>query len=123
MSIMNDDDAVLDARDMAEEIAGSRKVFEAMDTRDYPATCDKCGTEGTNESMQTHECAADRKVRQFPDVINQWTQACLQENRAALDPATILLITRLGTLGQRLIYESNSIGMYDAAKLAIKEML
>lgn len=82
-----DDDRVLDARDMAEEIAASKQAIS----------------------------------RQFPDVINEWTETCLEANRNAEGHDMIILIGRLGVLGQRLIYEANQLGMRDAAA-AFKEM-
>lgn len=32
------------------------QVFEEMDAPEYPATCDQCGTEGTNASIGEHVC-------------------------------------------------------------------
>ena len=79
MSTIINDDRILDARDMAEEIAEARELAPV-----YPRT--------------------------FEDVINQWTETLLEENKKA-DIQGVLLILRLGTLGQRLIYEANDIGM------------
>ena len=69
------------------------------------------------------EIEASKQIapRQFPDVINEWTETCLEANRKAEDHDMIILIGRLGVLGQRLIYEANQLGMRDAAT-AFKEM-
>lgn len=32
------------------------RVFQQLEAPDYPATCDQCGAEGTNESLEGHEC-------------------------------------------------------------------
>lgn len=32
------------------------QIFESMNAPDYPATCDRCGMEGTNASMENHAC-------------------------------------------------------------------
>lgn len=32
------------------------KVFTELEAPDYPATCDQCGVEGTNASMEEHVC-------------------------------------------------------------------
>ena len=55
--------------------------------------------------------------RSFPDIINQWTDALLEENANA-NPSEVLLIMRLGLLGQRLIYEANAIGQNDMLRYA-----
>ena len=78
---MVNDDAVLDARDMAEEIEQAKQP------------------------------------RTFPDVINEWTDTCLDANRSAVSPEALTVILRLGALGQRLIYEANNIGMSDLVAL------
>lgn len=33
--------------------------WETMEQPNYPATCDGCGEEGTNWSMENHECPHD----------------------------------------------------------------
>lgn len=38
------------------------QVFEDLEAPDYPATCDNCGAEGTNASMETHECGTDARI-------------------------------------------------------------
>ena len=32
------------------------KIFAQLEAADYPATCNDCGAEGTNESLEDHEC-------------------------------------------------------------------
>jgi len=32
------------------------QVFEELEAPDYPATCDECGVEGTNQTMAEHVC-------------------------------------------------------------------
>lgn len=32
------------------------QIFEDLEAPDYPATCDQCGAEGTNASMEAHIC-------------------------------------------------------------------
>ena len=49
--------------------------------------------------------------RPFSEIINEWTDSLLKINRTTNDPQVIALVTRLGMLGQRLIYESNRAGM------------
>lgn len=63
---------------------------------------------------------AKNPERQFEDVINEWTNRVLAENQKFVEPETGLLIMRLGTLGQRLIYEANAIGMRDCVEIAKK---
>lgn len=62
-------------------------------------------------------------MRTFEDVINEWTEAMVAENQKADNVETVVLITRLGMLGQRLIYEANNIGMKQSADYAVKEIL
>lgn len=88
------DDRVLDARDMAEEIAEAREAFEQPVTR----------------------------PRQFSDVANEWLEAVLAENsKTGISTDALLLIMRLGVLGQRLIYEANAIGMRDTVGMIARE--
>lgn len=56
--------------------------------------------------------------RPFPDILNEWTDTLIAMNRVAKEPEAIGLITRLGTLGQRLIFEANKAGMMDTLRLA-----
>ena len=35
------------------------RVFAEMSAPDYPATCNQCGLEGTNASMERHECDSE----------------------------------------------------------------
>lgn len=37
----------------------AREPWLTMDRPDYPSHCNNCGYEGTNESMEKHECASD----------------------------------------------------------------
>ena len=53
--------------------------------------------------------------RPFADILNEWTSTLIEANRKADDPATIELIMRLGTLGQKLIYEASISGMTQLA--------
>lgn len=62
-------------------------------------------------------------MRTFEDVINEWTEAMIVENQKATNAETITLITRLGMLGQQLIFEANNIGMKQATDYAVKEIL
>jgi len=34
------------------------EVFEQLEAPEYPATCDQCGLEGTNATIEEHECEA-----------------------------------------------------------------
>ena len=56
-------------------------------------------------------------MRTFPDIINEWTNLVQKENHKFKEPETGLLIMRLGTLGQRLIYEANLVGMNQTADM------
>jgi hypothetical protein len=88
-SAMVNDDELLDARDMAEEIEQARQPTQldvALDT--------------------------------FKAVIDEWTEACLLENRKTSNPDMILTIMRLGTLGQRLIYKANAVGMRETLAMS-----
>ena len=33
------------------------QIFEELSAPEYPATCDQCGVEGTNASMENHDCS------------------------------------------------------------------
>jgi len=35
------------------------KVFSGMEAPDYPAICNACGAEGTNASLESHECTTE----------------------------------------------------------------
>ncbi len=37
-------------------------TFELMADPNYPATCDNCGKEGTNASMEHHVCQTESKI-------------------------------------------------------------
>ena len=50
----------------------------------------------------TEPIHVDDAPRDFPAVLNQWTDELLKENQTATSVETICLITRLGALGQRL---------------------
>ncbi len=60
--------------------------------------------------------------RGFAEVLNRWTDTMLDENHAAREPATIALILRLGTLGQRLLYEAHALGLNEGLKVATRMM-
>lgn len=36
------------------------QIMKELDAPDYPATCDRCGYEGTNAEMKTHQCDPER---------------------------------------------------------------
>jgi hypothetical protein len=60
--------------------------------------------------------------RDFKAIIDEWTQTMLDLNRVEGRTITeIGLITHLGLLGQKLIYESNAVGMQQTADM-VKEM-
>ncbi len=96
--------------------------------------CDECDyvdqQEQENATMMTNDdlICADIDVvveqvagqagqRDFPAVLNEWTDAMLKLNRAAIGTEAILMVTRLGILGQALIYEANMLGLNQALKL------
>ena len=56
-------------------------------------------------------------MRTFETIINEWTDTLLELNKTTTIDQ-IALILKLGTLGQRLIYEANAVGMEDVAKMA-----
>lgn len=46
--------------------------FAKMESPDYPATCDQCGTEGTNASLATHglhECRARQDLKRYHKLL------------------------------------------------------
>ena len=109
MNTINDD-RVLDAQDMAEEVALARDEAIATDIDIALEQVQKQATGATNP-------------RTFSDVINEWTETCLDANRQAGlsgDVTALTTVLRLGTLGQRLIFEANAIGMTDATAQAIR---
>ncbi len=55
--------------------------------------------------------------RDFPAIINEWTDALLQENSNA-ELREIPLILRLGMLGSRLIYAAHATGLNDALRIS-----
>ena len=58
--------------------------------------------------------------RSFPDVINEWTEELLRLNKnASLEQVGLIL--RLGTLGQRLIYEANIIGQNEVLRFSAEQ--
>jgi len=65
--------------------------------------------------------ATNSQPRTFPDVINQWTDELLRLNWEAT-PEQVALILQLGTLGQRLLYEANTLGMNEALRMATERM-
>lgn len=70
----------------------------------------------TSLQKETPVSTTEDRPRQFEDVINQWTDTVLAENRQFKELETGLLIMRLGTLAQRLIYEAYNLGMRDTVK-------
>ncbi len=61
--------------------------------------------------------------RTFSDVLNQWTDTLLAANKAAATTEQITLIMKLGTLGQRLLFEANAIGQHEMLLLAKERRL
>lgn len=51
------------------------EVFQQLEAPDYPATCDKCGVEGTNASMEEHVCGGGSE----PDAILSFARAYAEE--------------------------------------------
>jgi len=49
--------------------------------------------------------------RTFETVLNEWTETLIELNRQSSNIGEIALITRIGMLGQRLLFESNQVGM------------
>lgn len=45
------------------------KVFEKMNAPEYPATCDQCGVEGTNASMEEHECNESHSLKSLSALL------------------------------------------------------
>ena len=107
---MLNDDRVLDARDMAEEIARAK----ATTCPDHEGVQLPCPFSHDEAVLADLDAVVGRivKPRTFEDVINEWTETMLKENRTApSDPHVLALILRLGVLGQRLIYEANDVEM------------
>ena len=70
-------------------------------------------TEKKALSLNLDDSEQNPVPRAFPDVINEWTNELLRLNKdATLEQVGLIL--RLGTLGQRLIYEANAIGQNEA---------
>lgn len=73
--------------------------FAAMSAPDYPATCDLCGTEGTNESMLSHACnGTDRLMLTF--------QVTVTDSRAAL-------VRQLGTERAKQLHAGGAVYLND----------
>lgn len=53
--------------------------------------------------------------RTFPQVMDEWTEVCLEENRKA-DLVAVATVLRLGTKGQRLLYEAYKVGLREGAE-------
>lgn len=111
------DDQLLDARDMAEEIAEAKGELTTCKHDGMRKPC-IFGCDDEERILNDIDAVVEQvaRPRTFEDVINQWTEACLTENRSASDPAAILIVTRLGLLGQRLLYEANDLGMKDVMR-------
>lgn len=54
--------------------------------------------------------------RTFEEILNEWTDELLQLNKEA-SLEQVGLILKLGTLGQRLIFEANAIGQNEVLHL------
>ena len=63
--------------------------------------------------------STELKDRDFTAILNEWTDALLQENSNA-ELREIPLILRLGLLGQKLIFEAHTQGVDDTVKM-VKE--
>ena len=59
--------------------------------------------------------------RAFPDVLNEWTDTLLEINKTATIEQ-VLLVTRLGLLGHRLISEGYAIGQNEMLRMAKERM-
>jgi hypothetical protein len=59
--------------------------------------------------------------RTFADCLNEWTDTVVELNRTAT-PEQVALILRLGTLGQRLLYEANTLGINEALRMVRERM-
>lgn len=47
------------------------RTFQLMEQPNYPAACDQCGAEGTNESMAEHECSLDLEIANVVSLLNE----------------------------------------------------
>lgn len=82
-----------------------------------PVTCcDECSDADEREA-QMSDTTPELSSSTFADIINQWTETLLEENKNA-DLLQVALILRLGTLGQRLIYAAHTAGLNDALKIS-----
>jgi len=53
--------------------------------------------------------------REFPEILEEWLETLIELNRQAKGIGEIALITRIGMLGQRLLFEANQVGMRSVA--------
>jgi hypothetical protein len=81
----------------------------------------ECHALATTDVRELPPLVTTTPPRDFPAVLNEWLDAVLEENQKA-DITIVALILRLGTLGQRLLYEANTLGMNEALKMATERM-
>jgi len=67
------------------------------------------------------ERLAAKQPREFADVLNEWLDTLLELNKTGTIPE-VILITRLGSLGQRLIYEANALGMNEGLRYGVERV-
>ena len=60
--------------------------------------------------------------RTFPDVLNEWTDKCVELNRDCKLIEEMALITKLGILGQRLLYEAHELGQNSGLRYATERV-
>ena len=53
--------------------------------------------------------------RTFETIVTEWTETLIELNRQSSNIGEIALITRIGMLGQRLLFEANQVGMRSVA--------
>jgi len=86
-----------------------------MDTCTPQQPCERCAD---FEEQVCKDIDTVLAYDSFAALINQWTDACLDENRAAAGPGEIARVLRLGTLGQRLLYRAHQLGMESMLRMA-----
>lgn len=98
------------------------KVFARLESPDYPATCNECGMEGTNASLEEHVCAREMdslkslsallkdpsymtlpRARQIAIRHAHWNATALPNNEFSLSwqDTKVLLDTNATLLAQR----------------------
>ena len=70
----------------------------------------------TKTVIEVKEIAPTPARRQFADCMNEWLDTLLEINKT-VTVEQAMLVTRLGFLGQRLIYEANVLGMNEGLKV------